>query len=283
VLTYYGDLLFCAIRSKTQGSRAIWKCGQLAPWSRQQLSLPPLLVSDDGRSPLAKRDGWLPILMNRSEHCIGYHYAQRETEQANCGQRNADETHGSSSELVRYPVRKRTDYWRSGSECGAGLWISCSLARPPNYAALMRRTILSVGDGMTSQDVWPTSHALLRALGLACPIGDNVMRLVFLSMFVGLLARLAFAFGLLGASGAIVIVAGQFFSWLEFNSWPEITVFNGVTAFGWSVPATWFGEEPISMALSLPLSVIVLAFGFALRGIFTGLAALCRPKAEQTT
>jgi len=107
------------------------------------------------------------------------------------------------------------------------------------------------------------------------------MRLVFLSMFVALLTRLAFAFGLLGALGAIVIVAGQFFSWLQFNSWPEITVFNGVTAFGWSIPATWFGVNAISMALDLPLSVIVLASGLALRELFAGLAVLCRPKTEQ--
>jgi hypothetical protein len=109
------------------------------------------------------------------------------------------------------------------------------------------------------------------------------MRLVFSSMFVALLTRLASAFGLLGGSGAIVIVAGQCFSWLEFNSWPEITVFNGVTAFGWSIPATWFGVNAISIALDLPLSVIVLAFGLALREVFVGLAALFRPKAEQMT
>jgi hypothetical protein len=97
-----------------------------------------------------------------------------------------------------------------------------------------------------------------------------------------LFTRLAFAFGLLGVSGAIVIVAAQCFSWLQFDSWPEITVFNGVTALGWSIPATWFGVNTINMALDLPFSVIVLVFGFALREIFVGLAAICRPKAEQT-
>jgi hypothetical protein len=51
----------------------------------------------------------LSMPMHWPEHGIGYHDAQRETEQANGGQRYADETHGSSSEFVRFPVRKRTD------------------------------------------------------------------------------------------------------------------------------------------------------------------------------
>ena len=107
---------------------------------------------------------------------------------------------------------------------------------------------------------------------------------VLLRKVVGvLLTRLAFAFSLLGASGAIVIVAGQFFSWLQFNSWPEITVFNGVTALGWSIPTTWFGVNAIKLAMDLPLSVIVLAFGLVLRVLFAGLAVICTPKAEQTT
>jgi hypothetical protein len=100
---------------------------------------------------------------------------------------------------------------------------------------------------------------------------------------VALLTKLAFAFGLLGVSGAVVIVAGQCFSWFEFDRWPEITVIHGVTALGWNVPATWFGVKAISTALNLPLSVIVLALGLALREIFAGLAVLCRAKGEHTT
>ena len=89
-----------------------------------------------------------------------------------------------------------------------------------------------------------------------------------------LFTRLASAFGLLGVSGAIVIVAGQCFSWLQFDSWPEITLFNGVTALGWSIPTTWFGVNTINKALDLRFSLIVLAFGLAPREIFVGLAAL---------
>jgi len=54
------------------------------------------LVPDDGRSPFSNCDGRLSIPMHWPKHGVSYHYAQRETEQANSGQRTADETHGSS-------------------------------------------------------------------------------------------------------------------------------------------------------------------------------------------
>jgi len=98
---------------------------------------------------------------------------------------------------------------------------------------------------------------------------------------VALLTRLAFAFGLLGVSGAIVIVMGQCFSWLEFDRWPEITVIHGITALGWSIPATWLGGKAISIVLNLPLSVVVLTLGLALRQLFARLAGVCRLKEEQ--
>jgi hypothetical protein len=100
---------------------------------------------------------------------------------------------------------------------------------------------------------------------------------------VALLTKLAFAFSVLGVLGAVLIVAGQCLSWLLFDSWPEITVIHGVTALGWSVPATWFGEKAINMVLDLPLSFVVLALGLALRELFAGLAVLCRAKVKQAT
>ena len=80
-----------------------------------------------------------------------------------------------------------------------------------------------------------------------------------------------------------MIVAGQCLSWLQFDSWPEILLMHGLTVLGWSIPATWFGEEVINAALDLPLSVVVLLVGLALRHLVVALALLCRPGVEQTT
>ena len=106
------------------------------------------------------------------------------------------------------------------------------------------------------------------------------MRALLRKAVTALLTRLAFAFGLLGVSGAIVIVAGQCFSWFKFDQWPQIMVLHGIAALGWSVPPNWFGEEAISMVLSLPLSFVVLLLGLALRQAFAWLASLCRPQTE---
>jgi hypothetical protein len=68
------------------------------------------LFPDDSCSPFSNRDDRLSMLMDRPEHRIGYHNTHRETEQANSGQRYADETHGSSSGLVAILCGKeRTD------------------------------------------------------------------------------------------------------------------------------------------------------------------------------
>src|SRR5262245_59152323 len=103
------------------------------------------------------------------------------------------------------------------------------------------------------------------------------MRALLRKAAVALLAGLAFAFGALGVLGAVLIVAGQCFSWLLFDSWPEISVIHGVTALGWSIPA-WFGEKAINLVLDLPLSFVVLALGLALRELCAWLAVLCRRK-----
>src|SRR5262249_51342567 len=95
---------------------------------------------------------------------------------------------------------------------------------------------------------------------------------------VALLTRLAFAFSVLGVLWAVLIVVGQCISWLLFDRWPEITVIHGVTALGWSIPATWFSGKVISMVLDLPLSFVVLALGLVLRELFVWLAVLCRRK-----
>jgi len=93
-----------------------------------------------------------------------------------------------------------------------------------------------------------------------------------------LLKKLAFVCGLVGIVGAIAIVAGQLVTWVQFDSWMEITVIHGIIALGWSIPATWFGVKAISTALNFPLSVVVLALGLALREIFAWLAVRCRGK-----
>src|SRR5262245_4814743 len=104
------------------------------------------------------------------------------------------------------------------------------------------------------------------------------MRALLRKAAAALLTRLAFAFGALGVLGAVLIVAGQCVSWLVFDSWPEINVFHSVTALGWSVPAMSFGEKAINLALDLPLSLVVLALGLALRELCAWLAVLCRRK-----
>src|SRR5262249_28160452 len=67
------------------------------------------------------------------------------------------------------------------------------------------------------------------------------------------------------------------------DSWPEIPVIHGVTALGWSVSSTWFGEKAINTVLDLPLSFVVLALGLALRELFAGLAVLCSGKVKGMT
>jgi hypothetical protein len=94
------------------------------------------------------------------------------------------------------------------------------------------------------------------------------------------LRKLAFTFGFAGVVGALVTVAVQGVSWLEFGTWPQVTVIHGLVAFGLRPPtSTWpIIQNVIDMGLEIPMSVLALVIGVGLRGLFRALAARCRPK-----
>jgi hypothetical protein len=94
------------------------------------------------------------------------------------------------------------------------------------------------------------------------------------------LRKLAFTFGFAGVVGALVIVAVQGVAWLEFGTWPQVTVIHGLVALGLRPPtSTWpIIQNLIDMGLEIPLSVLTLVIGVGLRGLFRSLAARCRPK-----
>jgi hypothetical protein len=106
------------------------------------------------------------------------------------------------------------------------------------------------------------------------------MRALFKSFGVWLLAKAAFAIGLAGISGAVVIVAGQCISWMAFGTWPEISILQVVTAFGRRPPTSLSpGVQIVSnWILALPLSIVVLLIGLGVRQGFMLLADRYRPE-----
>ena len=95
------------------------------------------------------------------------------------------------------------------------------------------------------------------------------MRELFRRFVFALLTKLAFAFGLAGIMGALVIVSGQGLSWLQFETWPEVSILHGVAAFGFRPPTSARPsiQKIIGGALGLPLSVVVLLLGIGLRQV----------------
>jgi hypothetical protein len=98
-----------------------------------------------------------------------------------------------------------------------------------------------------------------------------------------LLTKLAFAFGLAGILGALAIVVGQYLSWLQFDTWPDVPILRGVVAFGLRPPTSaWPGiQKVINGVMDLPLSVAVLLIGIGLRQFFKILAAQYQPRERQ--
>jgi len=109
------------------------------------------------------------------------------------------------------------------------------------------------------------------------------MRALFKSFGVWLLTKTAFAIGLAGISGAVIIVAGQCISWMAFGTWPEISILQVVTAFGRRPPTSLPPDFQIvsNWILALPLSIVVLLIGLGLRQGFMLLAHRYRPEATE--
>jgi hypothetical protein len=110
------------------------------------------------------------------------------------------------------------------------------------------------------------------------------MRTWLKKLGVWLLTKLAFAIGVAGISAAVVIVAGQCFSWMAFGTWPEISIQQVLIAVGQRAPpASSPGNQTFgNQLLAVPLSVVALAIGLGLKHGFMHLASRFRREPRST-